>query len=298
MKAGSLLAVLAVALVAATAALAAAPAGTPDPATIVLTAADFPGLAKDKAAKNQPTGGTIIADRENDIAFTKPYGASRFVELDSEAAIERDVAAAGGDYAKLAKTFSSKTFRTGLAKELAGAAKVKPTTVRVVTVRPHGLGVGDSSMEVGYVVSVKKASLNFSISIVRLDRAIVLNIAFGLSKKVVAADAIAFARLAVAHATAALVPIAIAVPTVTGTPQQGQTLTATPGTWGDTPTGYAYQWQSCDPTGATCTDIAAATAATYVVQPTDVGRTLRVDVTATNRFGSVPATSAVTAPAG
>lgn len=286
------------ALVAAGAAIAAAPAGTPDPRAIVLTAADFPGLATDSAARDNKVAGAVLADHENDIRFKKPYGASKYLELDSEAAVETDATAAAADYAKLAKSFSSKAFRTALQKQLAQEAKVKPAAVQVVTVKPHGLGVGDASMEGAYVVSVKKLSVNFSLSLVRLDRVIVVNVAFGLAKRVVAADATKFAALAAAHGKAALVPISIAVPVVSGTALQGQALTATDGTWGDAPTAFAYQWQSCDATGVTCTDIPAATAATYGVQPTDATHTLRVVVMATNRFGSATSTSGVTAAVG
>jgi hypothetical protein len=90
-------------------------------------------------------------------------------------------------------------------------------------------------------------------------------------------------------------PANTAPPTVAGTPQQGQTLTANPGTWTGSPT-FAYQWQRCDSAG-TCTDIPGATAQTYVVTPSDIGFSLRVVVTATNAFGSTKATSAPTAAA-
>jgi len=87
-----------------------------------------------------------------------------------------------------------------------------------------------------------------------------------------------------------------ATPTISGTPQVGQTLNASSGTWSSqtTPT-YSYQWQQCDPQGANCAPIAAATTATYSVQSADAGRTLRVVVTATTSSGSTSATSAQTA---
>jgi hypothetical protein len=85
-------------------------------------------------------------------------------------------------------------------------------------------------------------------------------------------------------------------PTITGTAQQGATLTADPGTWsGIPPITYAYQWRRCDTTGATCVDIPAATATTYKPTSTDVGSTIRVMVTATNSAGSGTASSAATA---
>src|SRR5581483_11647622 len=60
------------------------------------------------------------------------------------------------------------------------------------------------------------------------------------------------------------------------------------------PTSFTYQWRRCDSAGATCADIAGATAQTYVLQAADIGTTLRVVVTGTNAGGSASATSAQT----
>jgi hypothetical protein len=91
-------------------------------------------------------------------------------------------------------------------------------------------------------------------------------------------------------------PVNTAVPTISGTAQVGQTLTAAPGTWTSdvTPT-FAYAWQSCDSAGNSCAAISGATATTYVVQSTDLSKTVRVVVTATNASGSTSSTSAQTA---
>src|SRR5207237_1538704 len=76
-------------------------------------------------------------------------------------------------------------------------------------------------------------------------------------------------------------------PTVSGTAQAGQTLTAGAGSWtGTAPISYAYQWRRCDSAGAGCVDIGAATATTYALTSSDVGATIRVAVTASNSAGS------------
>ena len=90
-------------------------------------------------------------------------------------------------------------------------------------------------------------------------------------------------------------PTNTAPPTILGTAQEGQTLTAGPGTWTGSPTSYAYAWSQCDANGKSCTAIANATAATYTVAAADVGHTLEVTVTATNASGSAQATSKPTA---
>jgi hypothetical protein len=91
-------------------------------------------------------------------------------------------------------------------------------------------------------------------------------------------------------------PANTAPPTVSGTAQQGQTLTATNGSWtGTAPISYAYQWQRCTSSGTNCANIAFATAATYTATSTDVGSTLRIAVTASNTAGSATGFSAPTA---
>jgi hypothetical protein len=84
-------------------------------------------------------------------------------------------------------------------------------------------------------------------------------------------------------------------PTIAGTAEEGQTLTASDGTWTGNPTSFAYQWQQCDSDGSNCLNIAGATGKTHVASAADVGFRLRVQVTATNDKGKGTALSGVTA---
>jgi hypothetical protein len=92
-----------------------------------------------------------------------------------------------------------------------------------------------------------------------------------------------------------------ALPAISGSTVEGQTLKTSNGSWSRSPTSFAYQWQRCNSSGAECTAISGAAESTYGVKSADVGHTLRVVVTATNAGGSTPATSGqtatVTAPA-
>jgi len=69
-------------------------------------------------------------------------------------------------------------------------------------------------------------------------------------------------------------PVNVTAPTITGTPQVGKKLTATPGEWDTEGLTYSYQWQ------ADGVDIAKATTKNYTVKKADQGKTLTVVVTA------------------
>ena len=96
----------------------------------------------------------------------------------------------------------------------------------------------------------------------------------------------------VQSAAAAGPPRNTTAPSISGTPQVGQTLTANNGTWvGQQPVSYAYHWRRCDTTGSHCSDISGATAKTYVLTSADLGTTVRVRVTARNARGAASTTS-------
>jgi Ig domain of plant-specific actin-binding protein len=101
-------------------------------------------------------------------------------------------------------------------------------------------------------------------------------------------------------AVTALPPGNTAKPVITGSAQQGATLTVSQGAWSgtnttDVPITYTYQWFRCNAGGSGCAAIAGATKATYTSTVTDVGSTLEARVIASNSGGSQLIFTAATA---
>ncbi len=96
-------------------------------------------------------------------------------------------------------------------------------------------------------------------------------------------------------------PKSTAEPVVSGSPVEGQRLTATSGSWtGTQPISFAYRWVRCGtnggaPDGSNCPFISGATTSTYTLAAADVGFRLRIIVTATNTAGTQTAASNPTA---
>ncbi|HEY8645297.1 MAG TPA: hypothetical protein VIL77_05390 [Gaiellaceae bacterium] len=98
------------------------------------------------------------------------------------------------------------------------------------------------------------------------------------------------------NAASSAVPVNTGEPKISGTAQDGQTLTSTSGTWTSASTlSYAYQWRRCNTQGNGCSNIGGADSSSYLVRNADVGDTLRVRVTAKNTDGSAQSTSNETA---
>jgi hypothetical protein len=89
-------------------------------------------------------------------------------------------------------------------------------------------------------------------------------------------------------------PSDLTPPSIGGSDDVGQSLTANHGTWTEDPTSYSYQWEDCDTSGSSCTEIDGATGSSYVLVHADLGHTLRVAVRASNGSQSAPTESAAT----
>jgi hypothetical protein len=88
-------------------------------------------------------------------------------------------------------------------------------------------------------------------------------------------------------------------PQISGHPAVDSTLKATRGSWTGSPTSYDFQWTRCPASGGNseasdCAALGGATTRAYVPGKGDVGRSLRVRVTATNADGAKTAASNAT----
>jgi sugar lactone lactonase YvrE len=96
------------------------------------------------------------------------------------------------------------------------------------------------------------------------------------------------------HSVEALVPPPPAVtvaPGLSGPARQGQTLTATSGSWAGIVNSETTGWERCASNGASCSSIPGASGPAYTLGAADVGHTVRALVTATGPTGSTSAPS-------
>jgi hypothetical protein len=293
MKNWTVAALIAFATAAALAATAgfAAVSAAPDPAQMALLAGDVPN-SKVKGKRVKPGAGYVAA-YAREFELSKPYGSSQLLYINSEVALATAAKTTVTDLAGLRKFLRSAQGRQFLAAsigaELGTAVAKKDVTVGKLRTPP----IGDEAVLVSLSVRTKAGRFYAGITWFRVDRALSTLVVVGLRP----AGPVSVAKLGetiVAHMGQQFTPVSALPPTITGTPVQGQTLTTSTGTFNTTPT-YTYAWQRCDAAGAACADIVGATTATYVVVPEDVATTLRVTVTATNRFGTAAHQSVQTA---
>lgn len=109
----------------------------------------------------------------------------------------------------------------------------------------------------------------------------------------------AFPTNVVARMPAAPLPTNISPPTISGSTEEGQTLTENHGTWTNSPSSYIYQWEDCSssPYGEMCHAIPGAASQSYTLGASDIGFAIRVQETATTTGGGTgnPALSTITA---
>jgi len=118
------------------------------------------------------------------------------------------------------------------------------------------LHVGDESLALPVRIVTPIGSIRIVVAAHRTDRVLsVLTVAGGLNVTITASSSAVLAKPISQHVHDGLLPVNTALPTIAGTAQAGQTLTAAAGTWTNQPTTYVYAWQHCDAAGANCVGV-------------------------------------------
>ncbi len=222
-------------------------------------------------------------------------GPTEFLGVDSQAEIGTSAQTTATYLNTTRRLFGSKQGRAILKEGFSEAFPTGGLVSNLQLGRPRNLGLGPGSFDLLIAVKLLGLRTELHIAAFRVERALgVLFVAGVPDERVPLSVMTRLAKVMAGRMSAELGPKNTVVPTISGTPQVGQTLTATAGTWTGSPSSFTYRWQRCDPTGANCADIPAATEPTYVLTDSDVGSTIRVVVSAQNALGTATATSAPT----
>jgi hypothetical protein len=268
------------------------PKRTPDLARMGLQKADFPGSRVGRQGYVKADD-PFVASYEREFAVLSVHlGPKRLLGLESDVDVARSVADA--------RLFMA-AIPLGIAlldpKDLASAATTggfRPTYVRLG--KPVRVRAGDQALEVTIRMGTKVGEIRVLLEFIRVDRVIDALIVAGVPRGALGiAEATRVGQLAAKHNREGLAPVNTSAPVVTGTPQIGQTLVASPGTWTNKPTIFAYSWQRCDASAENCS-ATGVSGREYPVAAADAGSTLRVALTATNSIGTGHAHSPPTAP--
>ena len=232
-------------------------------------------------------------EREFSVPGTR-LGRTRLLLVFNDLSVDSTDTAARATFQTLRVLVGRQAFRNALARDIARSAD---TPIRAVTVgRPRTVRAGDGAVALPITVKVEGIAIKVGLTFMQVDRVLGTITHFGLpGQRIYNADGDRLARASAARITAGLIPVLKAPPLLSGTPQPGQALSATRGTWTGDQLAFAYQWERCDSAGAGCAPLAGATAPTYSVSAGDLASTLRVTVTGRNRLGSIATSSSSTA---
>lgn len=261
---------------------------------MVLTAADLGGAKVTGQRYFKDADFPSVISYEREFEYGKS-GSTPLPYVDSQAEVGTSALTTTRFLATQRRLFGTKQFRAFLVDAFAEEFGIDGLVTNVQIGRPRNLGAGPGSFDVLVTFRALGLRTDVHIGVFRVERVLGLVNAVGEpGRRIPLSVMTRLSKIMAARMSAELVPSSTALPTISGTPAVGQTLTAATGTWKGSPTSFAYQWQRCDAAGGACAGIPGATGETYVVAEADVGSTLRVTVTARNTVASAAATSAPT----
>ena len=276
----------------------------PSLSVFALAPADF-----DSGAKVESSTMASVAGLPTFVRVFRPgarLGGSRLAVVVSVAMLEQDAPSAAGDFAQVSTAAQSAAGRAALAREFglafvkgASIAPGKSAPIVKSTVVGAPVEMGGSAIRLPLTLVTNQGVLHMSLGFAQGDRVVTEVVLMAPAHMRVSASAQTRALAALQHHLQVGFTIAnTATPSIGGTVTQGQTLTATAGSWTGSPSSLTYSWSRCDTTGGNCASIDGAGGATYVVGPADAGFTLQVTVTAGNSISTGQAVSAATAVVG
>lgn len=185
----------------------------------------------------------------------------------------------------------------GLARAATAPSNVTPPAIAgtpqqgdVLTADP-GTWSGDAPITYSYQWSDGQSGQAITLTAADVDQSLTVTVTASNAAGAVPATSASFGPVLPAAPTIG------SAPTLTGIPQQGDTLSVSPGTWNNNPSAFMYAWEDCtDSSATTCSTISGATSSTYTLQASDVKSTIVATVTASNPGGSQPATSGALGP--
>lgn len=267
--------------------------GAPDPKQMVLTSSDLRG------AKVTAQGYYKDDDFPSVISYEREFedgtaGSTTLLFVTSEAEVGTSALTTTRSLSSFKRFLGTKQGRALLTDSVEGEfPRVIVSNVQVG--RPRNLGVGAGSFDLLITVRILGLRTDFHLAAFKVEQVLGLLVTGGEpGRRVPRSVMTRLAKIMAARMSAELTPRSTALPTISGTPAVGQTLTATTGTWSRSPTSFEYQWQRCDPVGANCASITGAASQSYAVADADIGSTLRVSVTARNAAGGAAAMSTPT----
>jgi hypothetical protein len=286
-----------IAISATTAATAGAPAGSP--------ALDQMGLqVGDLAARGSIRRQGYVKDRSFVAYYVREFkpgaslGKTVLSGLESDVGVMPSRADAAKLVGRIATVLRSQSSRKVFVRGVLQDGGWDQASLRIVFGGVRGIAGGDAAFVAPLTLWLPgRLRLAMVLEVVRVDRAVQVLYLLGMpNTPIVSVEATRLVGLVADHMHGGLIPVSAAAPTISGTPQEGQTLSAEVGFWTNSPTAFALQWLRCTVAGTSCAPIDGAVAIDYVLTRGDVGSTIVLSVVATNAVGSSePVTSAPSA---
>src|SRR5919109_2473056 len=281
---------------------AATPAAGPELATMGLAVSDFAAGASVRTEGFVAPVSPAVAEYERVFRPGLRFGGYPMLSAESIVFDFGDVGTSTLVFDSLRRSLNTSAGRRSLIRGLlAGLPRQLRARASSSVSAPVSMAVGQGAFRLLARLTLRLGGRTTRVDLVfvlqRLDRAMgAVAFASYPGKRIPASIAILAAQKVGSRFQAAFSIRNLAAPSIGGAAQQGQTLSANPGSWAGAPSGFTYQWARCDSVGANCVPIAGATAQTYVVGTTDRGARIVVTVTAANSVTTSSLASAPTSP--